>query len=133
MNMHAKQLHVRMSESELAHARALAKSCNMTLSDLVRVLLQLPSEGVTDRRLVTIDMLTASQMFREMRHWGHQRNQAVHALNRIAYYLERNALSQRETLEGLGEANRRLHIVENRIEPLEDALADLASARIAYL
>ena len=44
MNKHAKQLHVRMSETELARAQALAKSCNLRLSDLVRVLLQLPTD-----------------------------------------------------------------------------------------
>ena len=133
MNMHAKQLHVRMSEAELARARALAKSCNTTLSDLVRVLLQLPSETVTKRQLITLDMLTANKMFREMRHWGYQRNQAVHALNRIAYYLERNGLSHQDVLEGLDDANRRLHAIGQQIEPLEQTLGEMVAGRIAYL
>ena len=133
MNMHAKQLHVRMSETELARARALAESCDMTLSDLVRVLLQLPSEAVTDRRLITLDRLTANKMFREMRHWGYQRNQAVHALNRIAYYLERNGLAHQDVLEGLDDANRRLRSIGQQIEPLEQRLGEMAAGRIAYL
>lgn len=133
MNMHAKQLHVRMSESELARARALAEACNTTLSDLVRVLLQLPSETVTKRQLITLDMLTANKMFREMRHWGYQRNQAVHALNRIAYYLDRNGLSHQDVLEGLGDANRRLHAIEKQIGSLEQTLGEMVAGRIAYL
>ena len=122
-----------MSESELARARALAESCNMTLSDLVRVLLQLPSDTVTERRLVTLDMLTASKMFREMRHWGYQRNQAVHALNRIAYHLERNGLAHQDVLDGLNDANRRLHSIGQQIEPLEQRLGEVVAGRIAYL
>ena len=133
MNMHAKQLHVRMSEAELARARALAESCGMTLSDLVRVLLQLPSDTATGRNLVTLDMLTANKMFREMRHWGYQRNQAVHALNRIAYYLERNRLAHQDVLDGLDDANRRLRAIGQQIEPLERTLGEIAAGRIAYL
>ena len=133
MNKHAKQLHVRMSEAELVRAQALAKSCDLTLSDLVRVLLQLPSKAVTNRNLITLDLLTASKMYREMRHWGHQRNQAVHALNRIAYYLERNSLNLQDVRESLDDANERLRRIEHRIKPIEGALDELASGRIAYL
>lgn len=133
MNMHAKQLHVRMSKTELAKARALAESCNMTLSDLIRVLLQLPAETITERNLVTLDLHTANKMFREMRHWGYQRNQANHALNRIAYYLERNSLGQQDIRDSLADVNRRFHRIEKQIEPLEAALDELAAGRIAYL
>lgn len=133
MNMHAKQLHVRMSESELARARALAKSCGITLSDLIRVLLQLPSKAVTERNLITLDLHTANRMYREMRHWGYQRNQAVHALNRIAYYLERNSLGLQDVRESLSDANSRLQRIERQIEPLEETLGELAAGRIAYL
>ena len=133
MNMHAKQLHVRMSESELARARALAVSCNMTLSDLIRVLLQLPTNTITNRNLITLDLHTANLMFREMRHWGYQRNQAAHALNRIAYYLERNALSHQDVLNGIDEVNGRFCAIEAKIDPVEQRLTEIAAGRIAYL
>lgn len=46
MERHPKQLHVRMSDREMESAKGLARGLGMTVSDLVRVLLQLPAEEV---------------------------------------------------------------------------------------
>lgn len=84
MERHPKQIHVRMSEDEVTRAKALAKSLGMTLSDLIRTLLQLPASSVGEGgNLVVIDRVTALKLAREMRRWGHHYNQAVHALNAI--------------------------------------------------
>lgn len=42
MERHPKQLHVRMFDREIESAKGLAHELGMTVSDLVRVLLQLP-------------------------------------------------------------------------------------------
>ena len=39
---------------------------------------------------VVVDRTTAARLSREMTRWGHHYNQAVHALNAIAYYLRAN-------------------------------------------
>ena len=74
----------------------------MTLSDLIRCLLQLPDESIEGgARLVVVDRATAVKLSREMRRWGHHYNQAVHALNAIAYYLRANDMDSSDVIEEL--------------------------------
>ena len=57
-------MHLRMSESELVAAKALAGELDMTVSDLVRVLLQLPADSVgTGARLVVVDRMCLVKWF----------------------------------------------------------------------
>ena len=53
-----------------------------------------------------------------MRRWGNHYNQAVHALNRIAYYAERGSLRAEE-------ARRLLRLAEGNLEDLNAAVVDL--------
>ncbi len=78
----------------------------MTLSDLVRILLQLPADAVSDGgSLVAIDRITAVKLAREMRRWGHHYNQAAHTLNAIAYYLRANDMDAQDVIEELDRAS----------------------------
>ena len=109
MERHPKQLHVRMSDREMESAKGLARGLGMTVSDLIRVLLQLPAEEVRGgARLVVVDRTTAARLSREMTRWGHHYNQAVHALNAIAYYLRANDMETAEVVEELSRAERKL-------------------------
>ena len=64
MERHPKQLHVRMSDREMESAKGLARELGMTVSDLVRVLLQLPAEEVRGgARLVVVDRTTAARSY----------------------------------------------------------------------
>ena len=109
MERHPKQLHVRMSDREMESAKSLARELGMTVSDLVRVLLQLPAEEARGgARLVVVDRTTAARLSREMTRWGHHYNQAVHALNAIAYYLRANDIETSEVVEELSRAERKL-------------------------
>lgn len=119
MERHPKQIHVRMSEGEIARAKALAKSRGMTLSDLVRVLLQLPASSIEEGdTLIVIDRTTAVKLSREMRRWGHHYNQAVHALNAIAYYLRANDMDTSDVLEELDRTSGKLAAMQSGIEAL---------------
>ena len=119
MERHPKQIHVRMSEGEIAHAKALARNLGMTLSDLIRVLLQLPDSSVREGdSLVVIDRATAVKLSREMRRWGYHYNQAVHALNAIAYYLRANDMDAADVLEELDRASEKLVAMQPGIEEL---------------
>ena len=109
MERYPKQIHVRMSEGEVARAKALASKLDMTLSDLIRCLLQLPDESIEGgARLVVVDRATAVKLSREMRRWGHHYNQAVHALNAIAYYLRANDMDSSDVIEELDRTSGRL-------------------------
>ena len=127
-------MHVRMSEAELASAKRLAGELGMTVSDLVRALLQLPAQAVGEKtRLVVIDRTTAARLSREMTRWGHHYNQAVHALNAIAYYLRANEMDAPDVTEELRRAERRLAEMQPGVESLRREVAELSGAALASL
>lgn len=134
MERHPNQLHVRMSDREMESARGLARDLGMTVSDLVRVLLQLPAEEARGgARLVVVDRTTAAKLSREMTRWGHHYNQAVHALNAIAYYLRANDMETAEVAEELSRAERRLAEMQPGVESLRRAVAELSGSILAGL
>lgn len=127
-------MHLRMSERELAAVKALAGELDMTVSDLVRVLLQLPADSVgTGARLVVIDRTTAAKLSREMTRWGHHYNQAVHALNAIAYYLRANDMDAPDVLEELARAERKLEEMRPAVDSLRGEVAKLSGEALAAL
>ena len=127
-------MHLRMSESELVAAKALAGELDMTVSDLVRVLLRLPADSVgTGARLVVVDRTTAAKLSREMTRWGHHYNQAVHALNAIAYYLRANEMDAPDVLEELARAERKLEEMRPAVESLRGEVAKLSGEALAAL
>lgn len=132
MERHPKQIHVRMSEDEIARAKTLARSLDMTLSDLIRALLQL-SEPFTKEggNLVVIDRTTAVKLSREMRRWGHHYNQAVHALNAIAYYLRANDMDAADVLEELDRASEKLAAMQPGVEALRREAEAISQRAIA--
>ena len=132
MERHPKQIHVRMSEDEVARAKALAKSLGMTLSDLIRTLLQMPAPSVGEGdTLIVIDRTTAVKLSREMRRWGHHYNQAVHALNSIAYYLRANDMDTSDVLEELDRTSARLAAMQPGIEELHCEAQAISQRAIA--
>ena len=135
MERHPKQIHVRMSEAEVERAKLLAADAGMTLSDLIRVLLQMPSSSIEEgARLVVIDRTTAAKLTREMRRWGHHYNhQAVHALNAIAYYLRANDMDAPDVLEELDRASGKLAAMQLGVEALRRSVEDVAGSVIAAL
>lgn len=134
MERHPRQIHVRMSEGEANRAKAFARSLGMTLSDLIRTLLQLPASSIEEGDgLVVIDRTTAVKLAREMRRWGHHYNQAVHALNAIAYYLRANDMDASDVLEELDRASGKLAAMQPGIEALRreaEAISERAIAGI---
>lgn len=132
MERHPKQIHVRMSEGEVARAKALAKSLGMTLSDLIRALLQLPASSIgVGGSLVVVDRVTALKLVREMRRWGHHYNQAVHALNAIAYYLRANDMDTANVLEELDRTSGKLAAMQPGIEELRREAEAISQRAIA--
>ena len=132
MERHPKQIHVRMSEEEIVRAKRLASFLNMTLSGLVRVLLQLPADTVREgTSLAIIDRATAVKLAREMRRWGHHYNQAVHALNAIAYYLRANDMDTDDVLEELDRASVKLAAMQPGVEALRREAKAISERAIA--
>lgn len=133
MERYTRRIYVRASDSDYARAKALANDTRLSISDLVRLLLQLPSDDVAGHRAIVLDLATANRLYRELNHWGYQRNQAVHALNRIAYYLKRNDMDSDDVIDALSQAKASLDAVNRATEPLSSGVRSVAEARILFL
>ena len=127
METYPRRMFVRMSDDGLSRAHALAASLDMTLSELVRLLLQSarPETGSTPGSLVVIDRVTALNLNREMRRWGYHYNQAVHALNTIAYYLRLNEADASEALEELTKVGGKLDSMDSGVALLRAEVAEI--------
>lgn len=118
-----RRLYVRITEDEREKALALADSLSLTMSDLIRALLQLPAgyvEGTESRPVLVIDSKSAFRLARETRWWGYQYNQITHALNRIAYFLRRDMADIDDVME-------ELKIVEEKVNKANDHIAVLSA------
>ena len=122
MQKRSRRIDLRVTEEDLASAKALADECDMTVSDVVRILLRLPREyvaGTDSRPVLVVDAASACTLARETRWWGYQYNQIAHALNRIAMYLRRDMCDVADALE-------QLQLVEEKVGR---ANADIAVLR----
>lgn len=108
------RLHVRVGETDVERAQTLTSALSITTSALVRLLLQLPAKNVAAHRHVVLDLTCANHLYRELNQWGYQQNQAAHALNRIAYYLRREAMDASDVLEELATVDRQLERLRER-------------------
>ena len=127
MKKHASQLNLRMSPEELTQVKRLAQSCNLTVSDLIRALIQLPQDAVdgNTRTLLVIDTKTHARLQREMRRWGYHYNQAVHALNTLALATRRRSELDTEYFKVT------LENVQTRLEEINAGRADISFGLIA--
>lgn len=128
-----KRLHIRVSESDVERAQELAGTLSITTSALVRLLLQLPAEDVEARRHMVLDLACANRLYRELNQWGHQQNQAAHALNRIAYYLRCEAMGAADVLEELAAVERQLERLRERTGGLAVPVRKVAESRLLFL
>lgn len=132
MERYTRRIYVRVTDADLARAKALAEGTGLSVSDLVRLLLQLPTDDVAAERAVVLDLATANRLYRGLNHWGYQRNQAAHALNRIAYYLRRNDMDGADALDALAQARGSLDSVRRATGPLASSVRPAAESRIPF-
>lgn len=128
-----RRLHVRVGEADVKRAQELAHTLGITTSALVRLLLQLPAEDVAAHRHVVLDLTCANRLYRELNQWGYQQNQAAHALNRIAYYLRREAMDASDVLEELTSVGRQLERLRERTGGLAVPVREVAESRPLFL
>lgn len=122
-----------MSEADVERAQTLAHTLGITTSALVRLLLQLPAGDVAAQRHVVLDLACANRLYRELNQWGYQQNQAAHALNRIAYYLRREAMDASDVLEEFSSVERQLERLRERIGEVAEPVREVAESRLLFL
>ena len=97
--------------------------------------MQLPVEDIGQEnvnKFVVLDLATADRMFREMRHWGYQRNQGMHTLNTISYYLRLNKLDAPDVLDGYALVRERLDAIEEIAREISPKVDAIAQARFLF-
>jgi hypothetical protein len=130
-----RQFHARVSEADYERTANLAKSLGISQAELVRLLMQLPVEDIGQEnvnKFVVLDLATADRMYREMRQWGYQRNQGVHALNSIAYYLRLNRLDAPDVLDGYALVRERFDAIEETAREISPKVDAIAQARFLF-
>ena len=127
------RLHVRVGETDVERAQTLTSALSITTSALVRLLLQLPAEDVAAHRYVVLDLACANRLYRELNQWGYQQNQAAHALNRIAYYLRREAMDASDVLEELASVEQQLERLRERTDELSAPVREITESRLLFL
>lgn len=133
MERYTRRIYVRVTDADLARTKALAEGTGLSMSDLVRLLLQLPAGDAAAQRAIVLDLATANRLYRELNHWGYQRNQAAHALNRIAYCFRRNDMDAADVLDALARARGSLDSVRRYAGPLASRVRSVAESRILFL
>ncbi|WP_303132865.1 hypothetical protein [uncultured Olsenella sp.] len=127
MGGRCERVYVRLTPGEKDRALDLASRNGLTVSQLVRVLIQLPADYASEgaRTAVVLDRTTAGGLEREMRRWGNHYNQAVHALNTIALFASRGGSNIDYFVEQLECANRNLEDVKSGERGIEGKLRQL--------
>ena len=133
MENYPHRLFVRMSADGFAEAKALAASLDLSLSELVRLLLRSARPGSGPDSIIVVDRNTAARLHQEMRRWGYHYNQAVHALNSIAYYLRLGEADADDALEELEKVSRKLEALNRSVVALRSEAADVAAHPIACM
>lgn len=135
MESYPHRMFVRMSADGLAQAKALAASLDMSLSELVRLLLQSarPGTSMEPGALVVVDCESAAHLRREMRRWGYHYNQAVHALNAIAYYLRLDEADSADALEELVKVSRKIDAMNEGVVLLRGEMDRITERPVAHI
>lgn len=136
MSEYCQHINMRLTPDEKSRAISLAKSKDLSVSQLMRVLIKLPAKCAdTDgiHTAVVIDRSSVPKLEREMRRWGHHYNQAVHALNRIAYYADRGTLKTEEAHRLLRKAEGNLEDLNVAVVKLRDDVESIAQHTVVSL
>lgn len=123
------RVYIRMAPDDKNRLKRLTVRNNTSASQVVRSLVACATRddfpGASEYRVIVFDRVTAPRMAREMRTWGYHYNQAVHALNRLAYYAQRGSLKDGEAERLLNKANENLVEVGVAARGLKDSVDDM--------
>lgn len=137
MKKYPARLEIRLTSLEKETAEQLASGLDMTVSDYVRLLIKLPSpsDAETSRTYTAVifDRSTMAATSRELKRWGNHYNQAVHALNTVAYYLRRDEADAADTFEVLERVNYQLSELAGGIDGIRGTLADMSGMPVLYM
>ena len=123
-------VHCRLSEDDYNRFHANAEAMELAPSQYLRYLLRIPVGDATKYSVVAIDAGAMERARSELVRWGHHYNQAVHALNTIAFYVRRGGGDIAYFTEQMERANAELKAVEGGEQELRRELQQLRNATL---
>jgi len=129
------RIDLRVTEEEKTSFQQIATRYDCTVAGLVRLLVQMPQRYGADPKTtaLVLDAATTFRIAKELRHWGYQYNQAVHALNSLAYYARLGDLDAAGMRDGLAAARRQLDTVNRGVADLKGRMAHIAKAPVLFM
>lgn len=123
-------VHCRLSEDDYNRFHANAEAMELAPSQYLHYLLRIPVGDATKYSVVAIDAGAMERARSELVRWGHHYNQAVHALNTIAFYVRRGGGDIAYFTEQMERANAELKAVEGGEQELRRELQQLRNATL---
>lgn len=126
-----KFIHCRLSESDLELFHANAEELDLVPSEYIRYMIRIPVTG--DRKLseysvIAIDRDTLGKIQSELVRQGHHYNQAVHALNTVAFFVKRGGSNVQYFSEQFDKVDEKLEEVKRRQDAIRQDLSRIESS-----
>lgn len=125
-----KFIHCRLSEEDYERFHANAEALELAPSQYLRYLVRIPVGDATRCSVVAIDAKALERARSELVRWGHHYNQAVHALNTIAFYVRRGGGDIAYFTEQMERASGELEAVEGGERELRRELREIQRATL---
>lgn len=121
------QLHVMLSQEEMAALRSLASSLGCSVSDAVRLLARAGSASGTGgtSHVLVLDKRTFARYVRAVRSLGNLLNQSAHALNYIAKAVREAGVDALDLQEALEDVSLELSEVQREAEAIRAHAGEL--------
>ena len=125
-----KFIHCRLSEEDYERFHANAEALELAPSQYLRYLVRIPVGDATRYSVVAIDAKAMERAHSELVRWGHHYNQAVHALNTIAFSGRRGGGDIAYFTEQMERASGELEAVEGGERELRRELREIRRATL---
>lgn len=125
-----KFIHCRLSEEDYERFHANAEALELAPSQYLRYLVRIPVGDATRYSVVAIDAKAMERARSELVRWGHHYNQAVHALNTIAFYVRRGGGDIAYFTEQMERASGELEAVEGGEREIRRELREIRNATL---
>ena len=128
------RLDIRISKEDKILLRRRCNEFDMTQTDYMRMLINLPmrmvDEGMDEKSdLFVIDRWGAVKIALQIRRLGYRYNQGVHALNAVVCHLKRDEADCMDALDALRYVSKKLETVDNEIRYVSRQLNSLVGKR----
>ncbi len=136
MNEKTHTITCRLDEPDFQKLKKTADAIGVNTSDFIRIIVRLPIELKTDRgleRYVVIDQLTLASLWMDARRQGYLLNQAVKALNTVAYKVRHGSELSRTLRDMLIEASVALENIEKDHADIKKGIDELLERREVFL